>query len=733
MAGVQLESLREDGIEGQFDEGPSSAFMGDAQMKRRTMPPDLHSMASELRMEMPMRRGTFPVDGHRLPEEPEVDQVVRSHSLPGLRRDESAGGIVEFLAQRPFRQMWLNTLNVMRDKENILSNETSRLQTVMRAVRRGFSMTHVEGLSLIGEKIVEVLRSKHRFQRERCWNVATGTILNAALQTPSSEYFGQIDTPETHSLELANCYYDLISKAEKLVDVTSLGPPDGEFEQQIKAGLEALATSGKEVLCRFLFGHIIGMHVDCDDVLERLTKDIPPNSKITVWIGAYRKGVSWNHSKIMAIDGKHLWQGGHNFWSDHYLKWNPVHDVSMVAEGPITMDAHRFADELWQVVARKYVSRRVAQCRACTGVFKKLAVPVSCVKFPDEPPYVPPCDFDARVLGRIGNQNNQRSQRNQAFQSSSSQSSSSPSVGNRCMMIPVGRMGSLPGLRLPANPADVALSTLLRCARESIKLSLQDLGPLTLMLPRKVNQPIPGGKWPESTLNALADAIWRGVHVHLVLSQPYSVPGPCKPLAANYGNGWTAADTAAEIVKALMKLRKKTFDEVRDAVEHYLHCAYICRVKGRLTHANGASIGNHSKLFMVDDRCYYIGSQNLYVANLAEWGIIVDDQYQARTVLDTYWDPMWRECEWCCCGIDEIRQEVTRKRQAKKIRQATKEEKAQALEASMRSSMTHGRRTLCADEIASTFQMDEDTVGLAMRSMTVREQYAGAGSNRAVS
>merc|ERR1719478_613296 len=99
-----------------------------------------------------------------------------------------------------------------------------------------------------------------------------------------------------------------------------------------------------------LFGNIIGMPVDCDALVRTLTKDLPKESSIRLWVGAWRKGVSWNHSKIIAVDGKHLWQGGHNLWSEHYLMFNPVHDLSMVAEGPVAMDAHRFADELWLVL-----------------------------------------------------------------------------------------------------------------------------------------------------------------------------------------------------------------------------------------------------------------------------------------------------------------------------------------------------------------------------------------------
>ena len=49
-----------------------------------------------------------------------------------------------------------------------------------------------------------------------------------------------------------------------------------------------------------------------------------------------------------------------------------------------------------------------------------------------------------------------------------------------------------------------------------------------------------------------------------------------------------------------------------------------------------------AKHFIIDDICAYIGSQNLYICDLAEWGVVIDD---AKTVVDfksQYWEPMWK-------------------------------------------------------------------------------------------
>mmetsp|Transcript_51991 Transcript_51991/g.103470 ORF Transcript_51991/g.103470 Transcript_51991/m.103470 type:complete len:97 (+) Transcript_51991:116-406(+) len=50
----------------------------------------------------------------------------------------------------------------------------------------------------------------------------------------------------------------------------------------------------------------------------------------------------------------------------------------------------------------------------------------------------------------------------------------------------------------------------------------------------------------------------------------------------------------------------------------------------------------HAKLFVVDDGTFYIGSQNLYANNLAEWGQIVDAVVPTQELLASLWEPLWR-------------------------------------------------------------------------------------------
>jgi len=145
--------------------------------------------------------------------------------------------------------------------------------------------------------------------------------------------------------------YQVIVRAKTWVDITSLSPPDGKFLIQFRKAVSKLAEnacdmyqdSDKKITIRMLFGNIIGMPVDCHALISQLTADVIDASHIELWVGSWRKGLSWNHSKIIAVDGKHLFTGGHNLWDPHYLQTDPIHDMSMEARGVVAKDGHRFA------------------------------------------------------------------------------------------------------------------------------------------------------------------------------------------------------------------------------------------------------------------------------------------------------------------------------------------------------------------------------------------------------
>mmetsp|Transcript_6969 Transcript_6969/g.15907 ORF Transcript_6969/g.15907 Transcript_6969/m.15907 type:complete len:320 (+) Transcript_6969:1312-2271(+) len=128
----------------------------------------------------------------------------------------------------------------------------------------------------------------------------------------------------------------------------------------------------------------------------------------------------------------------------------------------------------------------------------------------------------------------------------------------------------------------------------------------------------------------------------MVVSNPNSIPGGLKAVEANYGNGWSCVDIAAEIIKGIQKQHSNIDDaRLRAMIVDNLRICTVRHDKSS-SYEDGKTIGLHSKHFIVDDKCCYIGSQNLYMCDLAEWGIVVDSEEEVKKIMNDYFVPLWK-------------------------------------------------------------------------------------------
>ena len=155
--------------------------------------------------------------------------------------------------------------------------------------------------------------------------------------------------------------------------------------------------------------------------------------------------------------------------------------------------------------------------------------------------------------------------------------------------------------------------------------------------------------FPESTLDRLIDFIeQRDGQVYIVLSNTGST--------GNSGSTYYNDVSLRAFARHLRDMVQKRVD-ARDPKERYeirkgpdpinaLLCSHVhlapLRFGPDATWPGGMTIANHAKLWMVDDRVFYIGSDNLYPVNLQEFGYIVDDRKAAAELLDAYWNPLWQ-------------------------------------------------------------------------------------------
>jgi phosphatidylserine/phosphatidylglycerophosphate/cardiolipin synthase-like enzyme len=405
-----------------------------------------------------------------------------------------------------------------------------------------------------------------------------------------------------HSDAVLDDVYRTLTAGERVVDLTSLLPPDGRFIPAIRNAITFLGNSGRPVTVRLLFGAFpVQGVVNSKEVLRTLTRDLPRSAPIDVFVGNFRSSnlpPSWNHSKIIAADGRLALVGGHNLWTQHYLDKNPVHDLSMRVEGPAAADGHLFANQLWAWTCANRSWLTWSTWSVWANRWRAGSIDDTCPGAVTPPAAAPA--GDATVIG----------------------------VGRLAWVDPNNA----------GNDADIAINAMLRAARETIALSQQDLGPPTVPV-----LGIPLGSWPNAIFDELGAAMARGVDVYLVLSNPGAVAGGLSATVAPYANGWTPEEVVRRVRDRLVErpVAGLPTGAALDALLcERLHVAPL-RFGPDDTFPDGVTFPNHAKLVMVDGRAAYIGSQNLYDAGLSEHGYIVDDAAAVAELVSAYWQPLW--------------------------------------------------------------------------------------------
>ena len=426
----------------------------------------------------------------------------------------------------------------------------------------------------------------------------------------------------------------------------TLGRPDGKFLEALCDALQKLAIRSKSkaderpIIVRIMLANYPAKPVDCNEVMKTLTENLPTDANLHLWVGAWRKSLSWNHAKLIAVDGNHLHTGGHNLWSEPYLSGNPVHDLSVEMEGKVALDGHHFADQQWKFIKdkqRTFIGSIIDKLPDALPLVKRTRVTVS--EWPQKNAPIFPPQFSGEneklVLHTLTPSIHCRQNWSHYPQSQIEDLSKDVPI------ISIGRLGSMV---TQDRPSDAAILAMINSSRSIIRMVIQDLGPICVPGSKKA---LPGLTWPKEYLAAIGNAIYeRGVDVELVLSNPKSMPGKHKDKDTHpttpYGNGWDCVDVASEIIKAIQREHPSVDEaQLRLMINENLRICFVRHNKSS-TYSDGNSIGLHAKHFIFDDIACYIGSQNLYDCDLAEWGVVIDDEDEVEKILEQYFTPMWR-------------------------------------------------------------------------------------------
>eukprot|EP00928_Gymnodinium_smaydae_P061367 TRINITY_DN4545_c0_g2_i2.p1 TRINITY_DN4545_c0_g2~~TRINITY_DN4545_c0_g2_i2.p1 ORF type:complete len:582 (-),score=53.06 TRINITY_DN4545_c0_g2_i2:71-1816(-) len=409
-----------------------------------------------------------------------------------------------------------------------------------------------------------------------------------------------------HSDELYDQMFRTMTLAGRFLDVATLSAMTGRFLAAFRNAITYLHNANAPTTIRIIMAPLGS---SAEEVLRELTRDIGEATRLKVHVGFWRRGGWWNHAKIIAADGRDLFQGGHNLWDDHYLRASPIHDVSMVASGSVAIDAHNFLDSMWSKLCRDRMSKRLHHRikRLLRWDFADIA------SFPKAQPTCP-----------------------DPFETSEYATEEAKQIG--VPTISVARKGGFNVWRgFKGGAADDALYTMFASARKSILCSLQDVGAMTGPNPK-----ISLFMWP-LILGAFAKAMQNGAHVYLILSNPNAIPDKTTD---KYGYGWSLESVRIAFQGALERYSANDASERLCTQLHLATLRYDLQptwpVEANATNSTHNVFGNHAKMYVVDDQLFYLGSQNLYSADLAEYGLIIDDREATKQVKRYYWDPLWR-------------------------------------------------------------------------------------------
>ncbi|RNC76859.1 PLD-like domain protein [Piscirickettsiaceae bacterium NZ-RLO2] len=431
--------------------------------------------------------------------------------------------------------------------------------------------------------------------------------------------------------------YSAIIKAQHFVDITTLEHlPDSKFRSTIRNALTFLATTGRKITVRILDGlyepiptvtekneqiaqqYLPSSHTT-SAFLVNLIRDLKniPSSNVDIYVAGMRsqsgtantnlsrgkydslKGYmsfSWNHSKIIDVDGTHVITGGVNMFSKDYLTKKPAFDLMIEIKGPAANKTLGFTNLLWNFVRNNKND------------------PLHVIEYSASKPHhyrVVKSDIPSNLIG------------------------DNTSPGN-IKVLSIGRTGCglyAPGIAQQHNTSDYAFYDLLSKAQRTIYIAQQSLKASFNIWPlNTTNRP------HTNLMSALASLLVNKGNVYIVTS-PYNTSIPLElgyESLATPKEMWDKVEN--EAIAMYTKIPKSTIDH---ALCGKLHIATIRFNQYDTTWPDGSKIYDHYKFMMVDSHIFYLGSQNFYPSGLQNYGYIIDDRGTADVIKDDFWNKLW--------------------------------------------------------------------------------------------
>ncbi|MFD4135167.1 phospholipase D-like domain-containing protein [Streptomyces goshikiensis] len=479
------------------------------------------------------------------------------------------------------------------------------------------------------DAVEQTLRQVSPGLEGRVWERTAGNTLDASapgggdwlLQTPGCWGDATCATRPGSERLLAKMTEN-ISRATQTVDISTLAPfPNGAFQDAVVAGLKSSAAGGNKLKVRILVGAAPLYHFNVvpskyrDELVAKLGADARNIDLNVASMTTSKTAFSWNHSKLLVVDGQSVVTGGINSWKDDYLETtHPVADVDLALKGPAAASAGRYLDELWSWTCQNKSNIASVWFASSNGAGCMPTLPKSAAA------PAPAGDVPAIAVGGLG----VGIMRNDPASLFRPVLPTAPDT--KCV---VGLHDNTNADRDydTVNPEESALRALISSATGHIEISQQDMNATCPPLPR----------YDIRVYDALAAKMAAGVKVRIVVSDPEN-------RGAVGSGGYSQIKSLSEISDTLRdRLALVTGDKnsARTAMCSNLQLATF-RSSAAPKWADGHPYAQHHKLISVDDSAFYIGSKNLYPAWLQDFGYVVESPAGARQLNAQLIAPQWQ-------------------------------------------------------------------------------------------
>lgn len=84
------------------------------------------------------------------------------------------------------------------------------------------------------------------------------------------------------------------------------------------------------------------------ETLQWVRDKLDPETFVGFLMQSRTPAISWNHGKIVAVNGKVLMTGGANYWKENMKGEHSIFEMQAKIQGDATISTHRYADYFWK-------------------------------------------------------------------------------------------------------------------------------------------------------------------------------------------------------------------------------------------------------------------------------------------------------------------------------------------------------------------------------------------------